>query len=107
MKKNRGTYRLIDGINTPQTIRVVVTENGKPTYGTMRLLPGEVYQLEDDDNFINSLKAAITSKPYSESLKKTLDSVGVQYKHESGCQSCGGRGGRLKYCVVEVNENET
>ena len=107
MTKNRGTYRLIDGIKTPQTIRVVRTENGKKSYSTARLIPGEVYQLEDDDNFIKSLFAAITSKPYSESLKSSLESIGVPFKMERGCQSCGGRGGRLKYCVVEVNENET
>lgn len=104
---SRGTYKLIEGIKTPQQIRVILTENGKKTTNIVRLIPGETYQLEDDDNFVNSLRAAITTKPYTDSLVTMLKENGVPYQSVAGCQSCGGRGKRIKYCIIEVKENAT
>lgn len=101
-----GTYRLIDGVETPQRIRVVRTQNGKSLYTTARLIPNEVYILEDDERFLNSLKAAKVKRPYSDSLRKALENHDVPFEIEN-CMSCGGRVKKLVYCIVEVKEDGT
>lgn len=101
----KGTYRLIDGVDTFQRINVVLTENGKAKYTTTTLYPGKVYELEDDDRFINSLRVAKVKKPYSDALKNTLEASGVPYEVEQ-CKSCGGRIKKLVYGIVEVNVGE-
>lgn len=102
---SRGTYKLIDGVETRQRVNVVLTKNGKAQYTTTTLLPGEIYELEDDDRFINSLRAAKVKKPYSDALKSSLDAAGISYELEQ-CKSCGGRIKKLVYGIIEVKEDD-
>lgn len=102
---SRGTFQLISGVETRQRINVVLTKNGKALYTTTTLLPGETYELKDDDRFINSLRAAKVRKPYSDSLKKSLEDANIPYETEQ-CKSCGGRIKKIVYGIVEVKEND-
>jgi len=104
---SKGTYKLIDGVESPQQFQVVLTRNGGAFYTSTTLTPGEVYELEGDERFLRSLYAARVHKPYSDSLKETLDQKGIAYELNR-CQSCGGRITKLSYPVVEVTlDDET
>nr|WP_216682564.1 hypothetical protein [Enterococcus innesii] len=102
----KGTYNLIKAITTSQQVRVAKTSENqnrsKIVYGVMRLEPGEVYELEDDPIFLDSLEKLRVSKRYSESLEKELTAAGVDFKVDQ-CRSCGGRVKKLIYNIVEVH----
>lgn len=101
----KGTYRLIDGIDTTQRIGVAKHHNDHVVYGSMELQPNVTYQLEDDEIFLNSLKSATVEKRYSDELIKTLKAMGIKYDLNY-CRSCGGRVKKVVYSIIEVNQDE-
>lgn len=96
-------FKLIDAIDSPQTINVARRKNGVVNYGYVELFPGKKYELADDDIFVKSLKGATVTKRHSSELVAMLKEYGIPYT-EKYCSSCGGRVKKISYCVVEVVE---
>lgn len=94
-------FKLIDGIDTAMTLNVVRAENGVSVYSHIRLSPGEKYELNEDDLFIQSLKQAKVERRYSKQLELQLKTAGIDYT-ETICKSCGGKTTRLSYSIVEI-----
>ena len=102
MKKSK-YFKLIDAIDTPQTINASRRKNGVTRQVHIKLMPGEKYELEDDEVFIASLKRAKVEKKYTVELEQKLKDSNISYT-EKVCRPCGGRVKHLVYCVVEVIE---
>ncbi|MGM0175694.1 hypothetical protein [Enterococcus sp. DIV0800] len=99
----KGTYQLIEPITNVQQINVAQRINGRITHGVLRLTPGKVYELEDDELFLKSLQAATVQKRYDTNLEAQLKAAGVEYQ-QNFCKSCGGRVKKLEYSIVKVVE---
>lgn len=99
-------YKLIDPIKTATTLNVAQNQDGKSTYIHIRLEPGQVYELNEDQLFIRSLKNAKIDRRYSEHLVNELKALKINYT-EHFCKSCGGRAKRISYPVVEIIEAES
>jgi len=102
VKKSR-YFKLIDAIDIPQTITASRRRNGITRQVHIKLMPGEKYELEDDEVFVASLKRAKVEKKYTTELEQKLKDSNIPYK-EKVCRPCGGRVKHLIYCVVEVVE---
>lgn len=107
----KGTFRLIDGINTRQKISIAERSRGYLRYGFIVLDPNTDYDLDSyelngkdiksDDTFVRSLKETVFKKSYSESLENELKAHNVSYRIEM-CKSCGGRKRTIVYHPIEV-----
>lgn len=95
------TYKLIDAIKEQQQIQVARRKNGVVQYSYAKLVPGVVYEAEDDALFINSLSSAKVTKRYSESLVQELEAQGIKFESER-TRCCGGNRQMLSYRIVEV-----
>lgn len=97
-------YKLNDVISTPTTFYVQQTNGvGRTRWGSMRLMPGEVYET-DDPKLIESLRIRGHVKvAYNEKLENRLKELGKDYTVEL-CKSCGGRVKKIKYHAVEIME---
>lgn len=99
--------KLIDAITTPLTLNLAHTKEyaGRQiaTYKPIKFVPGEKYEVPDDELFIRSLKACTKKDPYSAELEEILTKYGVPYEIVM-CKSCGGRKKKIEYNVVEVIE---
>ena len=95
-------YKLNDIITTPSTFYVQQSSaNGRTKWGSMRLMPGKIYET-DDKKLIESLSVRGYMKvPYNEKLEQTLKDHGKDYTVEV-CKSCGGRVKKIKYHAVEI-----
>ena len=102
MKQSR-YFKLIDAIDTPQTISAARRRNGITRQVHIKLMPGEKYELEDDEVFIASLKRAKVEKKYTAELEQKLKANNIDYT-EKVCRPCGGKVKHLIYYVVEVVE---
>lgn len=97
-------YKLVDVIEFPLTINVATKSHGYTKYGHMKLYPGKLYELPEDDlPLVNSLRNAKLKKTYSSELEAALKKAGVNYEVKM-CQSCGGRVKKIEYPVVEIIE---
>ncbi|GCF92496.1 hypothetical protein NRIC_03870 [Enterococcus florum] len=102
----KGTYKLIDAIDQRTTVNVAKRLNGVVHYGHLPLLPGKVYELEDDELFLNSLKSLSVTKDSTKPLIEKLESYGVDFK-EGSRTCCGGRVTKtVTYNIIEVNQSE-
>lgn len=98
------TYKLVDVIDVPLTLNVATLSNGYTKYGHIRLNPGKVYELpENDPPLVNSLKKAKLKKNYTPELERALSDANVPYEVKV-CQSCGGRVKKIEYPAVEIME---
>lgn len=97
-------YKLNDVISTPTTFYVQQTNGvGRTRWGSMRLMPGEVYET-DDPKLIESLRIrGYVKVAYNEKLENRLKELGKDYTVEL-CKSCGGRVKKIKYHAVEMME---
>lgn len=97
-------YKLNDVVTTPSVFYVQRTSSpGKVKWGSIRLIPGEVYET-DDHKLIESLASRGHMKvPYNASLEERLKELGKEYTIEV-CKSCGGRVKKIKYHAVEILE---
>lgn len=93
-------YWLIDGIDTPQTLKVSWREGNHIRYGKTTLEPGKKYDTNGDDVLEKSLMQSTISKVHTKQLKDRLDAAGISYK-ETKCQSCGGRVKKLEYKIIQ------
>lgn len=97
-------YKLISAIDVPMTLNVATLSNGYTKYGHIRLIPGKIYELpENDPPLVNSLRKAKLKKNYSVELEEALKKTNTPYEVKM-CQSCGGRVKKIEYSVVEIIE---
>ena len=97
-------YKLVGAIDVPMTLNVATLSNGYKKYGHIRIMPGKVYELpENDPPLVNSLKKAKLKKNYSVDIEQALIKAGVPYEVKM-CASCGGRVKKIEYPVVEIIE---
>ena len=97
-------YKLISAIDVPMTLNVATLSNGYTKYGHIRLIPGKIYELpENDPPLVNSLRKAKLKKNYSIELEQALTDAGVDFEVKM-CPSCGGRVKKIEYPVVEIIE---
>lgn len=103
-------YRLNEAENVPITINMVAKTkvvNGREvvTYSNyMRLVPGTVYQT-DDEAMLNYFRNYKVKVRYNAELERALKLHNVPYEVEM-CRSCGGRVKKISYHPVEVMDNE-
>lgn len=94
-------YKLIDMIDQPKTLSVVVRSGSSISYGHIRLDPGRKYEIPEDEVLLKSLKDATETVRYTPEKEDALKRSGASYEKKL-CQSCGGRVVKLVYHVVEV-----
>lgn len=99
-----GTYRLIDAINAPVTVRVWSNADGHNRPASITLTPGKTYALPENDTLlVSELKDLKAKVRYDATLEEALKACGAEYKVEV-CRSCGGRLKKIIYKMLEVVE---
>lgn len=115
---DKGYYMLYDVFKCPQTFLLPRKVNGMRSTKTFILEPGVKYKLPDDqDNtFINGLKACTKQIPFSQADYDRLIELGYENylvsdpvkrskPEENYCPSCGGRrNAKIKFCPFKVVE---
>lgn len=99
-------YKLIDAISVPITLyhlaakpRAVITYDNH-----MRLDPGKVYVMPEDEVLAKSIANYTTEHRYTAELEQLLKDCNAEYEVRL-CKSCGGKVRKIKYKIVEVIEN--
>lgn len=96
--------RLTNIIETPRTVSVKRSVNGKNVFVSVTLAPGKTYAIsKSEDVFINDLKTKQDRCRRSPETEAWLKEKGVEYSVKKGCGSCGSKG-TLLYRLVEVIE---
>lgn len=97
--------KLIDAIATPQTLNLARTKDygGRKvaSYTPVRFLPGEKYEVPDDDLFLQSILNCKKLENYTPEKEAALKGCGCSYEVKM-CRSCGGRRKKIEYNVLEV-----
>lgn len=94
-------FKLVDIVETPQTINVAEKRNGITSYGHVRMKPGEKYFMKEDELFQRSISNAEVKKRYSSSLEGLLKESGISYRIDY-CKTCGGSVKHIYYNIIEV-----
>lgn len=94
-------FKLVSVIDTVTTLNVAYQKNGRIAYSHVRLIPGEKYELGNDEVFNQTLQTIKIERPYSEQLANELISLGVDYT-EKFCKSCGGHTKKISYLAIEI-----
>lgn len=99
-----GTYRLIDAITAPVTVRVWSNADGRNRPARLTLSPGKTYVLpENDPLLVQELKGLKAKVKHTPELEESLKACNAEYKVEV-CKTCGGRLKKIIYKMLEVAE---
>lgn len=96
--------KLIEPVKVPMNISVfrsIDDQRGK--YEQIRLEPGKVYEVPEDQRYLHSLAIAKKKQKYNEQLEALLKEHGVKYEIVY-CKVCGGKRKDIEYPIVEVFE---
>lgn len=104
MEEGKMKYKLSEIVTTPTLLYVQQTASaGKTKWGSVRLIPGTIYETEDHVLMDSLMARGYMKVPYNERLENRLKELGKEYTVEV-CKSCGGRVKKIKYHAVEIVE---